>query len=333
MIPTLLQKMEEEKIKPKKKEESTVAQVTPKLETSSNEGSEQLIQMIKAQQEQMKNQQEQTKIFQETLKQMKEQNKQNKQEFREFRNEIKKTQNDIQTDLEKSKLENKASLSSVLSEMEKLLMSRAEPSGAQKKTSLERRIQEKPTPMTFSDPRERDPTKPRHSEAVRRIRAVCKNGSRDEYRKMIEKIVSELEEAIEKIKENNRTLFLFRATRQEKRPTQKPCQYFQINDCKTKPALGVHTDHRKKEIFCHICEICQYIRFGNLEHDLTQCELLREIDEIEMGNPSYKPYFILDNFFLDAEQNNQETESESQANTEKEQDGKATCGTILPMIQ
>merc|ERR1712026_239073 len=105
---------------------------------------------------------------------------------------------------------------------------------------------------------------------------------------------------------------------------------------------GAHSDWRNKELFTHVCELCQNVRFGNLEHDLTECELLREIDALELDDPSYKPYFLLDNYFfkahaLEEEDNEKKKPAEdengkmNQAEEKPENANKYSCGALIDL--
>ena len=252
-------------------------------------------QMLKAQQEQNQSLQESMRTMQEQQRTMQEQQRKNNEEMRK---ELKKTQEELR---EKAENDKKELVNTLMNSAVKFKNISQEPSGKGENQKME---QEHPkVPM---DPRVRDPAKPIRDEIIRRLEIVCqKRCHRDEYVAMMKTVVKDVEEAIEKMKNANPKVMLFKASREGKLPTQKACQFFQVNRCQLRAVNGVHKhpNASKPDIFAHVCQLCQEIRLGNFEHSIRNCEFLQEVQTLEMKTPNYRPHFIMDVFCLYEDEN------------------------------
>ena len=246
-------------------------------------------------QQMLKAQLEQNQSLQETMKTMQEQQR---KDNAEMGRELKKTQEEFRA---KAKNDKKELVNTLMTEAVKLKNISQEPSEKKEPQKME---QEDPkVPM---DPRVRDPTKPIRDEIIRRLETVCqKRVQRVEYLAMMKTVVKDVEEAIEKMKNANPKVMLFKASREGKLPTQKACQYFQVNRCQLRAVNGVHKhpDASKSVIFAHVCQLCQEIRLGNFEHSIRNCEFLKEVQTLEMKTPNYRPHFIMDVYCLYEDEN------------------------------
>ena len=240
----------------------------------------------------LKAQQEQTQSLLETMKTMQEQQR---KENEEIRKELKKTQEELREKNENDKRQ------AMMNESGSLKIVSQEPS--EKK---ENKKTEQENPKVPMDPRERDPSKPIRDEIIRRLETVCqKRCHRQEYVDMMKTVVKDVENAIEKMQLENPKVMLFKASREGKLPTQRACQFFQVNRCQLRAVNGVHRhpNTSNSDIYAHVCQLCQEIRLGNFEHSIRNCEFLKEVQTLESKTPNYRPHFIMDVYCLYEDEN------------------------------
>jgi len=137
----------------------------------------------------------------------------------------------------------------------------------------------------------RNPRYPRTVEAVRRIKQNL-----GKFKKMIlykTAIWQIRKETAYDIKELEKKGFkLIKETASDK-IKMVPCQWYQIDSCLELAPNDAHKDKRFENynVYSHICDICLYIRKVGVVHNVKDCDLLKEIDQIE-NNKDYQPFLF-----------------------------------------